>query len=179
MPNFSTTFLHLGTSLKADDRRPSPRSRRASHWHPRGLASGQSCLVPGDLLAHDCLRVRMQSGVLLPWEFERRGESLRIDPPSRLILGSPNLAVQAAVADAGVAYVIERAIENELTSGRLVSMLEDWTPPFAGVCLYYPRQRLHSAGLAAFLEHFRAERRRESAADRGPSSSGSSASACR
>jgi DNA-binding transcriptional LysR family regulator len=116
--------------------------------------------TPGDLLSHACLRVRMPSGALLPWEFERRGETVRIEPPGRLVLGSPNLAVQAAVGGAGVAYVIERAITDELASGRLTQALADWTPPFAGVCLYYPKQRLHSAGLAAFIEHFRAERRR-------------------
>jgi DNA-binding transcriptional LysR family regulator len=127
---------------------------------PDYLAAHSAPAAPGDLLGHNCLRVRMPSGALLPWEFERRGETVRLDPPSRLILGSPNLAVQAAVGGAGVAYVIERAITDELTLGRLVSMLTDWTPPFGGVSLYYPRQRLHSAGLAAFLEHFRAERRR-------------------
>ena len=126
---------------------------------PAYLARRGEPAAPGDLLAHDCLRVRMPSGVLLPWEFERRGEVVRLEPPSRLILGSPNLAVQAAVAGAGVAYVIERAIADELSSGRLVSMLPDWTPAFAGVSLYYPRQRLNSAGLAAFIAHFRAQRR--------------------
>ncbi len=78
-----------------------------------------------------------------------------------LLVASPDyLAVQAAVAGAGVACVIERAISDELASGQLTAMLEDWTPPFEGVSLYYPRQRLHSAGLAAFIAHFKAERRR-------------------
>ena len=126
---------------------------------PAYLDAHHAPATPGDLLAHNCLRVRMPSGVLLPWEFERRGETVRLDPPARLILGSPNLAVQAAVGGAGVAYVIERAISDELSSGQLVSMLEDWTPPFAGVSLYYPKQRLHSAGLAAFIAHVRATRR--------------------
>ena len=35
------------------------------------------------------------------------------------------------------------------TMGRLVQVLTDWTPPYPGVCLYYPRQRLPSAGLRA------------------------------
>jgi len=121
--------------------------------------------APADLLRHACIRVRMPSGALLPWEFERRGEEVRIEPPGRLVVGSPMLAVQAAVAGAGVAYVIERAMSDELASGRLVRVLDEWTPPFPGVCLYYPRQRLPSAGLAAFIEHVRTARRRERAAD--------------
>lgn len=116
--------------------------------------------APADLLNHDCIRVRMPSGALLRWEFERRGEEIRIDPPGRLILGSLSLSVQAAASGAGVIYVIERAVADELASGRLVRVLTDWTLPFPGVCLYYPRQRLPSAGLAAFIEHFKASRHR-------------------
>ncbi|MDB5469269.1 MAG: LysR family transcriptional regulator [Caulobacter sp.] len=115
--------------------------------------------VPGDLTHHDCIRVRMPSGVLLPWEFERRGEEVRIEPKGRLVVGGPMLAVQAAAAGVGVAYVIERSITDELTSGQLVRVLADWTLPFPGVCLYYPKQRLHSAGLAAFIAHMRAIKR--------------------
>jgi DNA-binding transcriptional LysR family regulator len=115
--------------------------------------------APADLLQHDCIRVRMPSGALLRWEFERRGEEVRLEPPSRLVLGSVNLSIQAAAAGAGVAYVIERYVADELASGRLVRALTEWTLPFSGVCLYYPRQRLPSAGLAAFIEHFKASRR--------------------
>jgi DNA-binding transcriptional LysR family regulator len=50
-------------------------------------------------------------------------------------------------------------VTDELVSGRLARALTEWTLPFPGVCLYYPRQRLPSAGLAAFIEHFKASRR--------------------
>jgi DNA-binding transcriptional LysR family regulator len=126
---------------------------------PAYFAARGAPQVPADLLAHDCIRVRMPSGALLRWEFEQRGEALSIEPPGRLVLGSVNLAVQAAVRGAGVVYVIERAAADELASGALVRVLADWTPPFPGVCLYYPRQGLPSAGLAAFVEHFKKARR--------------------
>jgi len=115
---------------------------------------------PADLLRHACIRVRMPSGALLPWDFERQGETVSIEPPGRLMVGSPGLAIEAAVAGAGVAYVIERAMADELATGKLVRVLDDWTPPFPGVSLYYPKQRLPSAGLAAFIAHFRATRPR-------------------
>ena len=112
--------------------------------------------VPVDLMHHDCIRVRMPSGVLLRWEFERRGEAVRIEPPGRLVLGSLTLSIEAALAGAGVIYVIERSVADDIAAGRLVRVLAEWTLPFAGVCLYYPRQRLPSAGLAAFIAHFKA-----------------------
>jgi DNA-binding transcriptional LysR family regulator len=131
---------------------------------PAYLSTHGTPQVPGDLLAHACIRVRMPSGTLLRWDFERRGEELSIEPPGRLVLGSLNLSVQAAARGAGIVYVIERAVADEIASGALVRVLADWTPPFPGVSLYYPRQRLPSAGLSAFIEHFkRARRQRPSA----------------
>ena len=88
------------------------------------------------------------------------GEEIRIDPPGRLMLGSPDLTLQAARAGAGLAYVSQRSAAEDLASARLMQVLAEWTPPFPGVCLYYPRQRLPSAGLKAFIDHFQAARRR-------------------
>jgi DNA-binding transcriptional LysR family regulator len=116
--------------------------------------------VPADLFAHDCLRARMPSGAVLQWEFERQGEPIRLDPPSRLTLGGPELCRNAARAGAGLAFINERSAAEDLESGRLVRVLVDWTPPFPGLCLYYPRQRLPSAGLRAFIDHFQAVRKR-------------------
>jgi DNA-binding transcriptional LysR family regulator len=115
--------------------------------------------APADLLRHECLNARMPSGATRHWEFARNGEAIRIDPPGRLMLGSPDLTLQAARAGAGVAYVSQRSAAEDLASARLMQVLAEWTPPFPGVCLYYPRQRLPSAGLKAFIEHFQAERR--------------------
>ncbi len=57
-------------------------------------------------------------------------------------------------------YAIERSVADDLAAGRLVRTLAGWTQPFGGVALCYPRQRLPSAGLRAFIDHFQAARRR-------------------
>jgi len=115
---------------------------------------------PADLFEHECIRTRLPSGTIYRWEFERSGEAIRLDVPGRLTLGTHDLGLQAARAGAGLAYVNRRSAEADLATGRLVRVLADWTPPFAGICLYYPRQRLPSAGLRAFIDHFQAARRR-------------------
>ncbi|MGH8811183.1 MAG: LysR family transcriptional regulator, partial [Advenella sp.] len=56
---------------------------------------------PRDLLNHACLRMRFSSGSMPPWEFEREGEQLRVDPTGPLIVlagGGTDLAVDAAIA---------------------------------------------------------------------------------
>lgn len=115
--------------------------------------------APADLFGHDCIRARLPSGAILRWEFERQGEEIRIDPTGRLTIGSPELSQQAAVAGAGLAFVSARTAAADLESGRLRQVLADWTPPFPGLCLYYPRQRLPSAGLRAFIAHFQRARK--------------------
>lgn len=116
--------------------------------------------APADLLAHECVRARMPSGSLYRWEFERFGEEIRIDAPGRLTLGSHELALEAARQGAGLAYASLTSVEADLEAGALVRVLAEWTPPFAGLCLFYPRQRLPSAGLRAFIAHFQRARKR-------------------
>ncbi|MBR7618629.1 LysR family transcriptional regulator [Phenylobacterium sp. 20VBR1] len=116
--------------------------------------------VPADLFAHECIRARLPSGTILRWEFARQGEETRLDPPGRLVLGSPDLSLQAARGGAGLAFVNCRSASKDLASGTLIQVLADWTPPFPGIALYYPRQRLPSAGLRAFIDCFQAARLR-------------------
>jgi|TARA_R100000455_G_C6233520_1_gene94441 DNA-binding transcriptional LysR family regulator len=46
---------------------------------------------------------------------------------------------------------MEQSVLEDIEAGRLVRILDDWTPPFPGLCLYYPGRRNLSAGIKAFL----------------------------
>jgi len=50
-------------------------------------------------------------------------------------------------------------VTEHLAAGGLVAVLEDWTPPFPGLRLYYPRHRHITAGLRAFVDLLREENR--------------------
>jgi len=114
--------------------------------------------TPADLASHDCLLARMPSGRVQRWQLERRGVEVPCDLPRRTLLGNARLAVQAARLGAGLAYVNAQLAAPDIATDTLVEVLADWTPPFAGICLYYPRQRLPSAGLRAFIDHFQTAR---------------------
>ncbi len=109
-------------------------------------------VVPTDLLQHRCIRARMASGKLYRWEFERRGESMLIDVPGILTLDESSLMLEAAMAGAGLAYLAERAVAEDVMAGRLVTVLEDWTPPYAGLSLYFAGRRHVPAKLRAFID---------------------------
>lgn len=111
--------------------------------------------TPADLLAHQCIRMRMPSGSIYQWEFERHGEALRIDAKGALTLDEPGLMLQAARAGLGLAYMSEWNVAADLQDGTLVRVLEGWTPPLDGLCLYYPGRRHMPAGLRALIDLIR------------------------
>lgn len=110
---------------------------------------------PRDLLRHQCIRFRFASGHLYKWQFERDGEAMEIDVPGRLTLSEQGTIVRAVLDGLGVAYVLEDAARPYLDAGRMVAMLEDWSPPFPGFVLYYPRQRQMASALRSFVDMLR------------------------
>ncbi|MDH3000969.1 LysR family transcriptional regulator [Chelonobacter oris] len=119
---------------------------------PDYLAKHGRPQTPYDLYQHACIRYRFTSGKLFRWEFEHGGEQILIDAAGPLTLDSPLLMAEAALSGIGIAFVYEGYVRDYLADGRLVQLLGEWTPKYAGLCLYYPRQRHISAGLRAFID---------------------------
>ncbi|KSV65654.1 LysR family transcriptional regulator [Sinorhizobium sp. GW3] len=109
-------------------------------------------VVPPDLLSHRCIRVRLPDGSLFRWRFEKDGEQVQIDARGPISLDEASLTRTAVLESAGIAYIFEQDIFPDIEAGRVVRVLEDWTPPYPGLCLYYPGRRHLSAGVRAFLE---------------------------
>jgi len=114
--------------------------------------------TPGDLLDHQCVRARMASGAIYRWEFEHRGETLEIDVPGALALDEMTLLLEAVRAGVGIGYLSEWHVADDVEAGRLIQVLDDWTPAYPGLCLYYPGRRHVPAGLRAFIDLIRATR---------------------
>jgi len=114
---------------------------------------------PHDLLRHACLRGQFPSGAVPAWEYERDGETVRIDPRGPLLVrlgAGADLAVQAAVAGLGIIQIFEDWLAPHLQSGALEPVLEPWWPSFSGPFLYYPGRRHLPSPLRAFIDFVRA-----------------------
>lgn len=110
---------------------------------------------PRDLLGHACLLGRFASGAMPPWEFERNGEVIKIDPAGPLLVqigGATDLIVDAAVAGTGIVHLFEDWLRPHFDRGMLVPVLEEWWQSFSGPFLYYPGRRLVPAPLRAFID---------------------------
>lgn len=118
---------------------------------PAWLKAHPAPQTPADLPPQHCLRVRLPNGALFRWQFERNGEVVQVDANGRLTLDEAAIARAAVLDGAGIGYFIEQDVVGDIASGRMIRLLEDWTPPRSGFSLYYPGRRNPSAGFAAFL----------------------------
>jgi DNA-binding transcriptional LysR family regulator len=126
---------------------------------PAYLAGRAAPTAPDELTRHDCIRMRLSGGALYRWEFEKAGEIALVDAPGRLTFNDTGLIREAVLAGYGLAYLSEWDVADDLAEGRVVQLLADWTPPFPGVCLYYPGRRHVPAGLRAFIDLIQEGRR--------------------
>lgn len=110
---------------------------------------------PGDLEAHNCISYRLISGGgLLPWEFARDGQEVRVRAAGQLVVNDAALSGAAMRAGAGLGYMLEEDAAADIAAGSLVQVLTDWCTPFPGYHLYHPSQQATPA-LRALIDALR------------------------
>lgn len=107
--------------------------------------------VPSDLLKHACIRVRLPNGALFRWRFEKDGQVAQLDVKGPATLDEASLVRTAVLDGVGVGFLFEQDVRDDIAARRLIRVLDDWTPPLADLCLYYPGRRNPSAALKAFV----------------------------
>lgn len=123
---------------------------------PAYLARHSAITHPHDLMRHRCLNYRMDAaGTIYAWEFERGGEAFDMRVSGPLTFNDPELMLGAALDGLGVGYLLSHEVAPHVTDGRLVRLLEDWTPPFSGFHLYYSSRWQMRPVLSAFIAALR------------------------
>lgn len=126
---------------------------------PAYLAKRSRPATPDDLAVHDCIRLRMPDGSILPWRFRAKGRPLEVQVDGRLIVDDISMAVRAAVDGVGLLQLPFGSLAPELAARRLVTLLDDFTPPTDGFFAYYPSRRQIRPPLKALLDYLRKARR--------------------
>ncbi|WP_238369211.1 LysR family transcriptional regulator [Heliomarina baculiformis] len=129
-----------------------PPRRYAVVGSPAYFAGRSVPQVPSDLLGHACIRTRLPNGGMFRWQFLSETEPVQVDVLGPITLDEASLARIAALEGVGIGYFMESDVREDIEAGRLVRVLEDWTPPLSPLCLYYPSRRNPPAAFKVFVD---------------------------
>ena len=111
---------------------------------------------PQDLTAHHCINLCMPIyDGFYTWEFEKRGQALKVQVEGQLVFNNIALSLNAAVAGFGLAYLPEDQVQSHLADGQLIRVLADWCPTFSGYHLYYPSRRQSTRAFGLLVKALR------------------------
>lgn len=120
---------------------------------PDYLARHGTPETPDELHNHACLNWRWPTdGSLYRWEFEEDGREFEIAVHGPIIANDIEVVLQAALQGLGIAYASHEWMEGWLKEGKLVRVLERYSPKFPGVYLYHPSRRQQPPALRAFID---------------------------
>lgn len=112
--------------------------------------------TPQELVHHNCINLRLASaGGLYAWEFEKDGREINVRVDGQFTFNTSGLIRKAARAGRGLASIPLDQIREDLNSGSLVRVLEEWCPPFSGYHLYYPSRRQNSLAFRLLINALR------------------------
>ena len=122
---------------------------------------------PKDLLDHACIRHRFaERRRRPPWEFERKGEIVRISPSGPLIANDTGAEAERRDRGPRHRHSFEEYLAPSLARRELEPVLEDWWQSFSGPFLYYAGRRHLPAPLRAFIDFLKAQPQDRSGATR-------------
>jgi DNA-binding transcriptional LysR family regulator len=133
-----------------------PDVRMAVVGSPTYFARHPRPKTPRDLIRHNCITIRLPTyGGIFPWEFEKKGEELKVRVEGQLVFNNIAMRLDAALKGLGLAYMPEDVVQAHIAKGRLIRVLSDWCPPFPGYHLYYPSRRQSSPAFTLFRDALR------------------------
>lgn len=119
---------------------------------PGYLRRAGTPLRPDAIATHRCIRFQPPGGgQVREWEFEVEGTRRRIAPVRGPVLNDSGLAMQAALAGAGLGQHLHADVATALREGRLVEVLQTFACEAGRYHVYYPSRRHVPARLRVFV----------------------------
>lgn len=149
--------IRLGESLARDmvALPVGPRQRQVIVATPAYFRRHPPPATPQDLVGHDCIRYRLSSGRVMPWEFTHDGRDFTVEVDGAWVTNDGELGVELARAGLGLAQVFESAVRDDVAAGHLQRVLDDWQQPFSGFHIYYPAREHLPRKLRVFVDCLR------------------------
>jgi DNA-binding transcriptional LysR family regulator len=136
-----------------------PELRMAVVGSPSYFSQRTRPHTPQDLTSHACINIRLPTkGGLYTWEFEKGSRALNVRVDGPLTVNDISMAITAALEGLGLAFVMADQVATLVKEGKLIRILSDWCPRFAGYHLYYPDRRQLTPAFSLLVKALRYRR---------------------
>lgn len=123
---------------------------------PTYLAAHSAPRHPRELIRHRCIGWRPSPDIApYRWEFEEAGIPFDVAVEPHITTNDLRLMLRLALAGGGITFATYETFRPFIEKGQLVSLLDDFLPPFPGFYLYFPQRRNMAPKLRALIEHVR------------------------
>jgi len=117
---------------------------------------------PRELTEHRCIGWRPAFDTApYRWEFQRDGRAFDMAVEPQVTTNDMLVMVRTSLAGGGITFGMEETFQPYIERGELVTVLDEWLPPFTGFYLYFPGRRSVTPKLRALIEHVRESRENE------------------
>jgi DNA-binding transcriptional LysR family regulator len=115
---------------------------------------------PRELVHHRCIGWRPSPDTAPHrWEFVYDGVAFDVSVEPQITTNDLRLMIRTALAGGGITFALEETFRPYLDRGELISVLDDYLPPFPGLFLYFPNRRNMAPKLRALVDHVQRFRR--------------------
>lgn len=142
------------SSLIAAKLAPNKRVLCAS---PRYLSKSEPIMTPEDLGTHHCLILSAQGASNDVWTFESTQVVSRVSVSGPVTSNSGEVVRDAAIGGLGIAIKSIWDITDELRSGALVTVLDDYPLKQMSIYALYPSRQFVSPKVRAWIDFFKAK----------------------
>ncbi|HEV2597475.1 LysR family transcriptional regulator [Sphingopyxis sp.] len=110
---------------------------------------------PDELRSHRCVRMRMGSGALMPWTFEKGNREIEVAVTGPVIVNDFTAMMVAVHAGVAMGMTAEPVVKALVALGQLELVLSDFACSTSGLFLYYPSRKQVMPKLRAFIDYVR------------------------
>jgi DNA-binding transcriptional LysR family regulator len=130
-------------------------NRRLCVAAPAYLAQAGTPATPADLSRHACLTLSSDASQTRGWAFMAAGEVIHLRPSGPLDCSDGQVLHQWCLQGLGIAWRSTWEVENDITSGRLVELLQTHAAPANGIYAVFAQRKHLPLRVRLWIDHIK------------------------
>lgn len=120
---------------------------------PEYLARAGVPKHPDDLAKHQCLGLlNANTGRIREWHLRKGNVERLITPSDQVVYSQSTMVIDAAMLGLGIICLLDVELGPLVRTGKLVQVLPDWHASSRPISILYPRSKMTSTRVRAFVE---------------------------